>query len=367
MNGRAGVSSVVRRRTLSPAETEDMAKVYRHLWSDISSFEALHAAYLKARRGKRYDIETMRFGINLEIELFRLRDELESGAYCTGEYRRFDVYEPKRREVAALPFRDRVVQHALVAVLESIYEPRFIYDSYACRVGKGTHAGADRLTTFLRWAHQHWPQTYVLKMDVRKFFPSVDHARLKGILRRYVGCSRTLALCDGVIDSWSVGAGKGIPIGNLTSQLFANVYLHELDEFVKCELGWKMYVRYMDDAVFLGSNKVDLGVLRLTVEGFLHERLSLRLNPKTAIFPEAQGVDFLGYRIWRTHRLLRKSSVLRMRRKLKAFGRCYRAGEMTLADIRVGVMAWLGHASHANTYNLRKKMFDQFVIGRRIA
>lgn len=363
MNRRAGASNAERRRTLSPVEAK-MAKTYRHLWSKIRSFEFLHAAYLKARRGKRFGMETLRFSADLEVELLRLQSELDTGAYQTGAYRRFSVHEPKRREVAALPFRDRVVQHALVAALEPIYETRFISDSYACQAGKGIHAGADRLTALLRQAHRHWPRTYVLKADVSKFFPSVDHVRLKEILRRYVGCSPTLALCDGIIDSWGADARKGIPIGNLTSQLFANIYLHELDEFVKHQLRWKMYLRYMDDTVFLGPDKGDLHDLQMEMGGFLDDRLSLHLNPKTAIFPAAQGVDFLGYRIWATHRLLRKSSVLRMQRKLRAFARRYSEGEMELADIQACVMAWLGHASHASTYNLRKQIFERIIFRR---
>lgn len=341
-----------------------MTKTYRHLWDQISSFEALHAAYLKARRGKRYEDEALRFGANLEIELLRLRDELAGGTYRTSEYRRFEVYEPKKREVAALPFRDRVVQHALVAVLEAIYEPRFIHDSYACRVGRGTHAGVDRLTEFLRRANRDWAQTYILKADVSKFFPSVDHERLKVVLRRYIACPQTVRLCEEIIDSWNAETGKGIPIGNLTSQLFANVYLHELDEYVKQTLRWPMYIRYMDDTVFLGFDKVILGALRKTLGEFLENKLLLRLNPKTAIFPAEQGVDFLGYRTWRTHRLLRKRNVVDTRRRMKALARRYGAGEIEAKRVRASLMAWLGHAGHANTYTLQRQLLHNLVLRR---
>jgi len=337
-------------------------KTYNNLWDQFVNFEGLHAAYLKARRGKRFEVEVMRFGTNLEQELFELLQQLQDGTYRTGEYHRFDVYEPKKREVASLPFRDRIVHHALVAELEKIYEPRFIYDSYACRVGKGTHAGADRVTEFLRRAHHIWPRTYVLKGDIKSYFASVDHRRLKSIVRRYVSCGRTLSLIDSIVDSWQREPGRGIPIGNLTSQLFANVYLHELDEFAKHQLHQKFYVRYMDDFVLLGSDKTELNAIRAKIGGYLDENLKLELNRKTSIFPEARGVDFLGYRIWRTHRLLRKSSAKRMRRKMRIFSERYADGDILTEEVQVSIASWLGHAKHASTYKLRKKIFSEYTF-----
>lgn len=343
---------------------KQMPKTFRHLWLQIASFDGLHAAYIKARRNKRYDRDTLLFSMHLEDELLKLLDELEGGHYRTGVYHRFAVYEPKKREVAALPFRDRVVQHALCNAIEPIYERRFAHDSYACRVGKGTHAGVDRLTEFLREAHRTYSQTFILKADVSKFFPSVDHVRLKQIMRQHVACSRTLTLIDGIIDSWNANTGKGIPIGNLTSQLFANIYLNELDQFVKQELHWRMYVRYMDDVVLVGDNKADLQQVQQRIGEFLYERLRLALNPKTAIFPEDQGVGFLGYRVWRTHRLLRQTSIRKMRRKLRAFMLRYCEGAITQEKIQQSVASWIGHAKHAETYTLRKCVFGQFILRR---
>jgi RNA-directed DNA polymerase len=333
------------------------------LWDKIASFESLHAGYLKARRGKRFEPETIQFGNNLEENLLSLLGELKSGAYRTGHYRRFYVHEPKLREVAALPFRDRVVQHALVAAIEPVLEKDFIDDSFACRAGKGTHAGADRLTEFLRWAHRKWLHTYVLKADVSKYFGSVEHTVLLDLLRKKITCPRTMALIEEIVYSWNEPAGRGIPIGNLTSQLFANLYLNELDHFVTKDLGREMYLRYMDDFVLLGPDKVHLQQDRYTIERFLVDHLRLFLNNRTGIFPAAQGVDFLGYRIWRTHRLLRKSSVQRMRRKLKAFSRKYAGGEIELSRIEGSIRSWIGHAGHACTYRLRQKMFSHFVLG----
>jgi retron-type reverse transcriptase len=332
------------------------------LWSLIANFDSLHAAYLKARRGKRFETETLHFGANLEQELLDLLNELEISAYRTGNYRTFYIREPKLRQVAALPFRDRVVQHALVAAIEPSCEREFIYDSYACRVGKGTHTGANRLSDFLRRAHRKWQATYILKADISQYFPSIDHKILLSILHKRFACPRTLYLIEDIIHSWNGETGRGLPIGNLTSQLFANLYLNELDRFIKQELCWKFYLRYMDDFILLGSNKSEVNQARYMIGIFLDEYLHLRLNHHTAVFSEAQGIDFLGYRIWRTHRLLRKSSITRMKRKLRAFARNYTDGKIDLEKIQASINSWLGHAKHANTYNLRVKLFHDFKL-----
>jgi len=335
-----------------------MARTYKHLWEQIATFDALHRGYLKARRGKRFTSEAMRFSANLEVELFRLLEELASGRYRLGEYRRFTVREPKAREVAALPFRDRVVQHALMTVIEPIWEREFISDSFACRVGLGTHAGADRLTQFLRVASR-WDSAFVFKADVQKFFPSIDHDILKGLLRRRIGCEKTWWLMETIIDSWNYETGKGLPIGNLTSQLFANIYLHELDLYIKQDLRQRFYLRYMDDFVVIGPDKPELHEVWRKTEAFLAERLKLTLNRKTRLFPAAQGVDFLGYKVWATHRLLRKRSVVGMKRRLKAYYRKVERGDLDYQQLRNRLMSWIGHAQHANTYRLRERIFSK--------
>lgn len=339
-----------------------MAKTYPYLFAQITDFGNLHAAYLKARRGKRYSADALRFGANLEEELLALQNDLRQGTYRTGHYNVFMVREPKARQIAALPFRDRVAQHALCRVIEPIWEARFIRDSYACRVGKGTHAGANRLTQFLQRAERRWPGlVYVLKMDVRSYFPSINHAVLLGLLRRHIACEPTLALVTEIVGSWPVGGGEaGLPIGNLTSQLFANVYLHELDVFVKQQLRVEMYARYMDDAVIVGGDRAWLHDISSQIGTFLAARLALQLNAKTQVFPAAQGVSFLGYRVWATHRLLGRGSVRRMRRRLRA-GR--RRG-VAPAEINASLQSWLGHARHANTYRLRRRLLSGGAVWR---
>ena len=165
--------------------------------------------------------------------------------------------------------------------------------------------------------------------------------------------------------SWPIGGGeRGIPIGNLTSQFFANIYLHEMDKFVKHELGAKLYVRYMDDAIIIHGDKEWLRLAKARLREFLNSELALELNSKTNIFPIAQGVNFLGYRIWPTHRLLRKSSAKRMKRKLRQFERDYADGTIKLDHITASIMSWLGHASHANCYNLTRHLLENFTLRR---
>ena len=348
-----------------------MAKTYNNLYPDIYSFESLHAAYMLARRGKRERREVQKFEQDLEGNLIQLQNELIWCMYQTGHYRQFIVNEPKERLVAALPFRDRVLQHSLVSVIEPIWERRFIFDSYACRPGKGTHKGADRAEAMLRKVKREHSHVYVLKADISKFFYSIDHGVMKSLVRRRIRCRRTLKLIDGIIDSTAMPGDPhpvGLPIGNLTSQLFANVYLNELDEFVKHVLREKNYLRYMDDFLIVHHDKAHLHRIRAQIERFLWERLRLKTNSKTQVFPVGErfgrAVDFLGYRIWTTHRRIRKSSISRITRTLKRLRRQYAAGKIDLSKIRESVMSWIAHASHAETYGLRRKLLASIPFTR---
>jgi len=348
-----------------------MAKTYNNLYPKIYDFEALHAAYLRARRGKRNRAAVQNFELDLEGNLIQLQNELIWGIYKTGQYRTFKVYEPKARAVAALPFRDRVVQHAVVAAIEPIWERRFIHDSYACRPGKGTHQGVDRAQVILRKVKREYGRVYVLKADIAKYFYSIDHGVLKSLIRRRIRCKNTLALLDGIIDSTATPGdphSAGIPIGSLASQLFANLYLHELDEFVKHGLREKHYVRYMDDFIVVHHDKAHLHRIRAQIEAFLWQRLRLNTNAKTQVFPVGQrygrALDFLGYRIWTTHRRIRKSSIARISKTLRRLRKQYGDGKVSLSKIRESVMSWIAHASHAESYGLRRKLLGSIPFVR---
>lgn len=340
-----------------------MAKTYGGIFEKVVDFEELYLAWLRVIRGRRAQSDVLRFERDLEPNLIDIQNSLLWKTYRTGPYRHFKVFEPKERGIAALPLKDRVVQHALIAQLEPIWEPRFIHDSYACRPGKGAHRGADRVQGFMRSTLREQGVLHVLKADVSKYFPSISHDVLKRLLRRRVRCPDALWLIDGIIDSAAEPGDpfpRGIPIGSLASQLFANIYLHELDEFVKYELREKRYLRYMDDFAIIHHDKEHLHRLRREVEDFLHARLALRLNGKTQVFPVAtrrgRPLDFLGYRIWPTHRKIRKDSAARMRKKMKRMSRQYQAGNISLDQVDRVVMSWLGHARHAQSYKLRSRI-----------
>lgn len=339
-------------------------KTYKNLFQEVYQFDRLHWAYTQARRGKRDRAEVLRFEQNLEGELIQLQNELIWGMYATSPYRVFWVYEPKKRTVAALPFRDRVVQHSLTSVMEPIWEPRFIHHSYACRPGRGMHAGADQAQQWLREVKREHGRVYVLKADIAKYFPSIDHQVLLDMLGQRIACERTMGLASDIVDSWH----PGLPIGNLTSQLWANVYLHELDSFVKQQLGVRRYIRYMDDWLIVHHDKAYLHALRRTLEEWLWDRLRLRLNNKTQIFPVAgrrgRALDFLGYRMWCTHRRLRGDSVKRMERRLREMQYQYKRGEIGLAEVRQRVNSWVAHADHADTENLKRQLLGSAVFVR---
>lgn len=304
------------------------------------------------------------FERDLEGELFRLQDELDTGTYRTGAYYTFTVREPKRRLVAALPFRDRVLQHALVAQLEPLWEPAFIAHSYACRPGRGLHHGADTVERWMRSLKRNNGAVYALRTDVRSYFASVDQSVLLAQLARRIRCPRTLELCAGILRSWP----QGLPIGNLTSQLWANVHLHDLDLFAKHRCRARHYARYMDDCVILHPCKARLHVWRRDLEAFLGDTLHLAFNQKTQVFPVAgtapggRALDWLGYRIWPTHRRLRADSVTRMRRHFTHLHAAYHRGEIPLARVTATVHAWVGHAAHADTHRVRERVLGALVF-----
>ena len=329
-----------------------MAKTYKHIYPRIYDFAALYHGFELARRGKRYSSEVVRFARNLEENLI-IQNELIWKEYKIGKYHEFFVYEPKRRKIAALPFCDRIVQHALVSAITPIWEKRFIFDTYACRVGKGTHIAADRAQGYIRKTARENEKVYIFKGDVKSYFASISHGKLKQLLRRRIADNDAIWLLEQIIDSAS---NPGIPIGNLTSQLFANIYLHELDKYVKHELKELMYLRYMDDFIIVSRNKERLKGSARKVQEFLGRELSLQLNGRTQLFPVAikggRGLDFLGYRMWVDRRLLRKRSVRKMRSKIK---KC-RTGLLHPEKLTESLISWTGHAGHADTVSLQKQI-----------
>jgi retron-type reverse transcriptase len=350
-----------------------------HLFERLVSFENLLAAAQAARRGKRFKSSTARFDYHLEQELLTLQDELRSQTYRPSPYHTFTIREPKTRLISAAPYRDRVVHHALCRVIEPIFERTFVKDSYACRVGKGTHLAVEE---FQRHARRY---PYVLKCDIAKYFPSIDHAILIGLVERKIKDPRVLWLVRTIVVASNeqefvcrhfegddlftpLTRRKGIPIGNLTSQFFANVYLNGFDHFVKEELRCRAYLRYCDDFVVFDDDKRALWTIYEAMGRYLAS-LRLTLHPrKCHVLPTRSGVDFLGYRVFPTHRRLRASTVKRCIRRLRGKARQWLRGTLPADRFQHSLASWEGLARHADTDGLRRAVLRGLVelVGDRV-
>ena len=352
-----------------------MGKVYQHLWSELISFNNLWWAFKKAAKGKRSQAAVAEFEYHLEENLFELQDQLRDGSYQPGAYQSFHIHDPKKRLISAAPFPDRVVHHALVNVIQPIYERKFIHDTYANRVGKGTHKALDRCTQYLRRSR------YVLPMDVRQYFPSIDHAILLDILGQTIADKRVLELCRVIIASgeeihrqnyamtyfsgdtlFAAVRPRGLPIGNMTSQFWANVYLNGFDHFVKRTLKCRGYVRYVDDLLLFADTKAELHACRTAVIDYL-AGLRLTLHEKRAQpRPVSMGVPFLGFQVFPTHRRLKRQNVVAARQRMKARLKQYGHGEIDFEQLQASLQGWHNHARYGDTWGLQQAIFDDLVI-----
>jgi RNA-directed DNA polymerase len=352
-----------------------MGKLYRHLWHEITSFANLLLAFRKAARGKRSRAGAASFEFKLEENLVTLRWELLDGTYQPSGYTSFVVHDPKRRLISAAPFRDRVVHHALMNVTAPLFERSFIDDSFANRVGKGTHRALDRCTTYLR------RYRYLLPLDVRQFFPSIDHAILVANLERTLGDAKTLALCRQILasgagvlneeydmvyfggdDLFAANRPRGLPIGNLTSQFWANVYLNPFDHFVKRQLRVPGYIRYVDDMLLFGDSKVELQAVRqAAIEYLAGLRLTVHEN-SAQVRPSATGIPFLGFQLFPDHRRLKRRKGVQAVRRFRGLVRQHRAGQLSQTRIKASVIGWINHVRYGDTWGLRRAILDQVVL-----
>lgn len=344
-----------------------MPKTYRQLWSQLVSFENLWRAYLAARRRKQSRPAVATFAFAAEFRLLRLQEHLQASTYQPGAYRTFVIREWKRRVVSAAPFTDRIVHHALCQVLEPIWEARFIHTSYACRRGKGTLAALNQAQHFAR-AH-----AYVLQLDIREFFPSIDHAILLATLRRHLADPQVLALCSQIIasgrdilaeeytpvlfpgdDLFALARPRGLPIGNLTSQFWANVYLHPLDLFIKQHLHCRAYVRYCDDLLLFAHDKPTLHAWQAAIITYL-ATLRLTIHPHRAqVVPVSAGFPFVGWVVTPACRRLRRRNVVRFWRRYRARLAAYGAGSISLEQLKATIHGWIGQTKHGSTRGLRR-------------
>lgn len=328
-------------------------------FNSVCSFESLLRAYRRAHRANPKSHDTLAFGWQLEKNLLQLRDELMIGRYRHGAYREFVIEDAKKRHIRAASFRDRVVHHALCAAIEPIFERRFISDSYACRSGKGTHAALRRLESWMRRGNDQ----FVLSCDISKYFASIDHSRLMAFVASQVSDLRLVNLCRSVVRSIEDTPGRGIPIGNLTSQLFANIYLDALDQYVKRVLGIRRYIRYMDDFLIFGADAASLYETKKHIVEFLESKLGLVLHPKKAnVFPSVAGVPFLGYRVFRYYRLLRKSTVIRFIRRVRKYRQLLNSGDMSPESFSAGLQSWSAYANDAASCGLKHSLSERIGI-----
>jgi RNA-directed DNA polymerase len=341
--------------------------LHDNLFGAIANFGALHAAYRRAVNGKRRKPSAAAFAANLERQLLRLERELLDGTWRPGRYVELRVLDPKPRLVSAAPFRDRVVHHALCAVVEPLFDRGFIFHSYANREGKGTHRA---VAQYEHWRDRH---RHVLRCDIYRYFPAIEHERLKADFRRRIGCAPTLALMDAIVDGSNAQEPvnlyypgddlfapfrrrRGLPIGNLTSQFFANLHLDGLDHFVT-EVLRAPYLRYVDDFALFHDDPAILEGWRDRIADWLARR-RLSLHPrKTQIVETRAPATFLGYVLEPGRRRLPEDNVRRLRNRLRGLRDRWRAGTIDAAAVTARIAAWIAHAEHADTWRLRHAIF----------
>ena len=325
-------------------------KTHKHLYESICTKENICEAYKKARLGKRKKFYVQKFELNAKDNIEQLHQELMDESWMPLPYKEFIAYEPKERLIRAPQFRDRVVHHALVQVLKPIYEPIFIYDSYASLKDKGTHVAVNRLTQSLR---RDKDNTFIFHGDVRKFFDNIHHEILIYILRKKIADEKVITLIRKILTNQ--GISHGVTLGNYTSQWFANIYLNELDYYAKHELKVKYYIRFMDDFLLLSDSKAELHTWKHKIKRFIKDELKLELHPiKQQIFPTNTGIDFLGYTVWKGHKKLRRRNVERFISRLNKFDK-----ELLITPfIEASLMSWKGYSVHADAFGLTKQLYE---------
>lgn len=339
-----------------------MSKQFKNLYQKIIAEDNLYLAYKKVLLGKnKYSPDAIIFAQDETYDLKALRESLENKTYKHDGYTSFYVYEPKERLIYAPSFKDKVVQIATNNILKQIYFKTFIYDSYGSIDNKGTHKCVDRISSFMRKAKwMHGDEAYVVKLDIKKFFYTIDRDILKKLFRKKIKCKDTLWLLDLLVDTASEIDDKGLPLGNTLSQLSSNIYLNEVDQFAKHSLRLKFYVRYMDDMIIIVRNKEEARKAKEQIKTFISDKLSLELNSKKSkIFPISRGVNAIGFKIHPTHRLLRNASKKKIKRKVKAIPNLVNNKKVKPIKIEQILNSWLGHANNASSYNFIKSLVEK--------
>lgn len=340
---------------MSPAEPDTFIR--------ICSSKNLRLAYEKARKRKTLKQYVIEFEKNLGQNLTRLKNELLLQTYRPRPLKTFIIRDPKTRKISKSDFRDRIVHHAICNIIEPLFDKTFIHDSYANRKGKGPLKAIERFDEFKRKVSKNNTRPcFTLKADVKHYFETVDHEILVSILEKRVPDKRALWLIKTILANHKTAEkGKGMPLGNLTSQFFANVYLNELDQYAKHELKARHYIRYVDDIAILDASKKRLETYKEKIGTFLTKELKIFLHPdKTRILRLDEGIDFLGFRIFYYHKLIRKKNIRKFRKKLANLKTAYSGGQTEREKAIESLEGWLAYASHANTHKYRKRILQEF-------
>ena len=335
-----------------------MPKKIKNLFYQNLTFDKMLAAHKRARKHKAYKNEVIKFEFNLENNLINLINNLKNHTYKLGKYFTFKVYEPKERNIQALPYKDRIVHQWYVEEFIKPYiVPRFINTTFACLENKGTHKAVETVQHHMQIMKRNYDNFWILKCDIKKFFYNIHPYTLFNIIKKYISDKNLLHLTQILIFNGPIDDTKvGIPIGNYTSQFFANIYLNELDQYVKRDLKIKYYTRYMDDFILILKTKKDCIKYKKLIEDFIDKNLKLELNAKSRYYPYKMGVNFCGYRIFTTHRLLRVSSKKKIKKNIKKWNYQYHNNTIDYKYVIQSINSWLGHSSHCNSYKLQQKM-----------
>lgn len=337
-----------------------MPKKIKNLFDEKLTFEKMLEAHQRARRHKAYKNEVVKFEFSLENNIVNLINNLNNGTYRLGKYFNFKVYEPKERCIQALPYKDRIVHQWYVEeFIKPFIVPKFIKTTYACLENKGTHKAVEEVQHQMQIMHHNYNDFWILKCDIKKFFYNINPFILFDIMKKYISDPKLLHLTNILIFNDDTNKNKvGIPIGNYTSQFFANIYLNELDQYIKRVLKIRFYTRYMDDFILILKTKKDCINTKKQIEEFLDKTLKLELNDKSRYYPYKMGVNFCGYRIFTTHRLLRLSSKKKIKKNVKKWNIKHNNNSLNIEETIQSLNSWLGHISHCNSYKLEQKILN---------
>ncbi len=340
-------------------------KVYHNIYDNLITLENIFLSYSEFKEGKKKTKALIIFERHLEDNLFSLYEELQNRTYTPGSYTGFFITDPKVRQIHKASIKDRIVHHIVSRGLEEIFEPTFIAHSFSCRKNKGTHKGVMSLYAFARKVSKNNTRAcWALKCDIRKFFASVNHEILFKILSKKIDDTDYLTILKKIIDSFNSGEiNRGLPIGNLTSQFFANIYMNEFDQFVKHHLKIQYYLRYTDDFIFLSEDKAYLDNLLPKVKEYVKDSLDIELHPQKIIMSKYEkGIDFLGYIVFPYHILPRTKTKRRLLKKIKRRIEAYQKGQISHTNLEQTVQSYLGYLKHSSSYKLQKVIKDLIVL-----